>query len=318
MTAVLLDAYGSPEMLRVARVPIPTPGPQDVLIRMHATSLNGGDLRVRSGEVKLITGSKFPKGLGLDVVGVIQSMGPDVADWRVGDQVWGVLPERLRESSTGAYAEYVTIPADRISRVPGNIDMLHAAAMPVVATTAVHAVDQIAKVREGQQVLVRGASGGVGLPTVQLALFRGAKVTTLANASASEVLEGLGARAYDYRTTPIEALPRFDVVIDTIGSDLLSLRRLAPAGRTVTISLSPMLSAAAQIAWSLRHGVHRVRFCRDVPRTAKMQHLTHLVEAGAITPVVQEIYSLDQVAGAHRDAERGGVLGKRVIRIAGT
>ncbi len=317
MRAVLMDRYGGPEVMRVARIPVPKPDDDEVLVAAAASSVNSGDLRIRSGEVSLVTGRRFPKGLGQDVVGTVVAVGRGVTQWEPGDQVWGVHAESLRDptKARGAYAEYAVLAASAVGRAPSGLGMVEAAALPVVGTTAMFAVDDVARVQAGERVLVRGASGGVGVALTQLLIARGAAVTALVG-SAGMALAAAGVTALPYREHPLDSLPSFDLIIDTVGSDLLRLRRLtAPAGRAVTITLSPVLRAGAELLVSQLFGRRRIRFSRNVPTTTHMDRLRMAVEDGTIRPVVQRVFGLDEIVDAHREAETGGTFGKRVIRI---
>lgn len=318
MRVVLIDHYGAPEVLRLAEVPVPVPGDGEVLVAMAASSVNAGDLRIRSGEVAFITGRRFPKGLGSDVAGTVVAVGPGVTQWAPGDEVWGVHSETSRDprKARGAYAEYVVMPANRLGRAPGGtISLVEAAALPVVGTTALYAVERVAEVAAGESVLIRGASGGVGVALTQLLTARGARVTALVG-SAGAALAETGATVLPYREHPLDSLPTFDVVIDTVGSDLLRLVRHATR-QTVTITLSSVFRSGAELLASQVFGSRRVRFSRNVPETGDMEELRQAVEGGEIRPVVQDVYDLDRIVEAHRDAESGaGTYGKRVIRIA--
>jgi NADPH:quinone reductase-like Zn-dependent oxidoreductase len=315
MRAVLIDRYGGPDVMRIAEVPVPVPGDDQVLVAVAASSVNGGDVRIRSGEVSLVTGRRFPQGLGQDVVGTVVAVGRGVTRWQPGDRVWAVHAESLRgpARARGAYAEYAVLAADALGRAPSGVDPVDAAALPVVGTTALFAVDAVARVRAGERVLVRGASGGVGVALTQLLTARGAEVTALVG-SAGTTPAAAGVRVLPHREHPLASLPSFDVVLDTVGSELLRLRRLtAPAGRVVTITLSPVLRAGAELLVSQLFGRRRIRFSRNVPSTADMDGLRTAVEEGTIRPVVQRVFSLDQIVEAHHEAEAGGALGKRVI-----
>ncbi|GAA4615167.1 NAD(P)-dependent alcohol dehydrogenase [Saccharopolyspora hordei] len=316
MQAVLYDRYGGPDVLYVGRVPRPEPGPGEVLVRVRAVSVNGGELAVRSGRLRLLSGRGFPKRVGLDFTGEVAALGTGVTDLVAGERVWGVVG---RSSGLGSAAEYVAVPAQRVGRVPDGLDLVEAAALPV-ATTAITALRDKTRLRPGERLLVRGAAGGVGNAAVQLGRSRGAEVTALARAANHDFVRGLGAHeVFDHRTTRPADLGRFDVVVDTAGTDLLAFRRLLrPGGRMTTIAfdLARPVSSLASIAASTVHGRGRVRFFSGNPTRADLDDLARHVVEGRLAPAVDTVFPLEEAAAAHRALEHGGVQGKHVIRVA--
>ncbi|MGK3209239.1 NAD(P)-dependent alcohol dehydrogenase [Amycolatopsis sp. MEPSY49] len=315
MKAVLYDRYGGPDVLYVSRVPRPTPAPGEVLVRVRAFSVNGGELAARSGELRLLTGRKFPQRVGLDFTGEVAALGTGTTTVAVGDRVWGVLG---RTAGFGSAAEYVTVPADRLGPVPDGLDLVDAAALPV-ATTAVTALRDKAALRPGERLLVRGAAGGVGNTAVQLGRAYGAEVTALARAGNLDFVRGLGAAtALDHRTVRLPELGRFDVVLDTVGTDLPGFRRLlAPGGRMVTIAfdLTRLVRSLGYLAVSAVHGRRRVRAFSGNPKRADFDDLARHVTEGNLSPAVDGVFSLEETAAAHRALEAGGVRGKHVVRV---
>jgi len=315
MKAVLFDRYGGPEELYVGQVPRPEPARGEVLVRVRAFSVNGGELAARSGQLRFVTGQKFPKRVGLDFTGVVAALGVGVADVAVGDHVWGVLG---RTSGFGSAAEYVTVHPERLGRVPDGLDLTAAAALPV-ATTAVTALRDKAALRSGERLLIRGAAGGVGNAAVQLGRAYGAEVTALARAANLDFVRSLGAdEVVDHRTVVPTELGRFDVVLDTVGTDLPTFRRLLrPGGRMVTIAFDLTRPAASlgYILASAVRGRSRVRFFSGNPGREQFDDLArHVVEA-KLNPAVDTVFPAEQTSAAHRALEAGGVQGKYVVRL---
>ncbi|MFI5734935.1 NAD(P)-dependent alcohol dehydrogenase [Kribbella sp. NPDC051587] len=319
MRAAQYDRFGPPDVLYVAEVPVPTLKPGQLLIRVHATTVQGGEMSVRSGLTKRVSGSRLPRRIGTDFVGEIVATAEPGSDLEVGDHVWGCLPrDQYVRGHFGSASDFVAVPRDYVSLVPRGLDSVDAAAL-VVGVVADRGLRQVAELQAGESLLVRGAGGGVGILAVQLGKAWGARVTALASAKQADVLRSLGAdEVLDYRSVSLEELPRHDVIFDTVGSDLATMRRrLTPKGRMVTIALdvNHLLRSVLTVAGSAMYGGQRIRFFSHSPRTADMAALTKLVEAGALRPVVDTVYPLEEIAQAHRDQEGGGVLGKRVIKV---
>ncbi len=315
MRAALYDRFGGPEVLYVGEADRPEPGPGEVLVRVAAVSVNGGELAARSGRARMVTGRKFPQRTGLDFAGTVAALGAGASGVAVGDRVWGVMG---RTSGFGSAAEYLTTRPERLGRIPGRLDLHEAAALPV-GTTAITALRDKAGLRPGERLLVRGATGGVGYVAVQLGKAMGAHVTGLARADNLGLVRDLGAdEALDYRTTTPAGLGRYDVVLDTVGKDLAAYRRLlTPKGRMVAIAfdLDRMAASLGYVFASAVHGRGRVRFFSGNPKTDLFDDLATFVEQGALRPVVDRVFPLDAIGEAHRALEAGGVRGKYVVRV---
>ncbi|MEU8627951.1 NAD(P)-dependent alcohol dehydrogenase [Streptomyces sp. NPDC048669] len=314
MRAVLYDRYGPPEVLYVGQVPVPDIKPDEVLVRVHAVGVNGGELYGRAGKVRLVTGRRFPKRTGIDFAGEVAALGPSAAGVRVGERVWGVLPRRL-----GSAAEYVAVPPRNISPAPENLTPEQAVSLLAGGTTSLTALTVKSGLRPGERLLVRGGSGGVGSVAVQIGKVLGAHVTALAGAKNLDFVRGLGAdEAFDYRTTGPAELGAFDVVLDTVGTEQRAYRRLlAPGGRMVAVAfdIEHLLPSLSYLLASAVHGSRRVRFFSGNPHTELLARVARYAEDGAIRPVVDTVHPLADVAVAHRALEDGGVRGKHVIRI---
>ncbi|MGW4228264.1 NAD(P)-dependent alcohol dehydrogenase [Streptomyces sp. NPDC004980] len=313
MRAALYDSYGPPEVLYEGRVPVPVLQRGEVLVRVHATSVNGGELYGRAGRVRLVTGRRFPLRTGMDFTGEIARVDPAVTGLREGDRVWGLLGRRF-----GSAAEYVAVRPRQLSYAPENLSLIEAVSLPA-GTTAITALRAKARLKPGERLLVRGASGGIGSVAVQLGKALGAHVTGLAGAKNLDFVRDLGAdEAFNYTTTGPADLGTFDVVLDTVGTEHPAFRRLlAPGGRMVSIAfdVDHLARSLSYLLTSTVHGPRRVRFFSGNPKHDLFAELTRYAESGAIRPVVDTVHPLTDIATAHRALEAGGVRGKHVIQV---
>lgn len=314
MRAALFDRYGPPEVLYEGRVPVPVAQPGEVLVRVHAASVNGGELAGRSGALRLLLLGPFPRRTGFDFAGQVAALGAGTTGFAVGDRVWGSMPlGGAARGRTGSAAEYVAVPVHKLAPAPATLDLVEAAALPV-GTTAITALRDEARLARGERLLVRGANGGVGSIAVQLGRAMGAHVTALAGPSTLDMVRDLGADvALDHRTTQPGDLGAFDVVLDTVGTDLRAHQRLlAPGGRMVAIT-ARSARAVLDIATSAVHGRRRIRFFSGNPTSALFADLTRYVDQGALRPVIDTVHPLADIAAAHRALEARGVRGKHIV-----
>ncbi|MET9293318.1 NAD(P)-dependent alcohol dehydrogenase [Streptomyces sp. NPDC003077] len=313
MRAVQYDRFGPPEVLRVDEVPTPRPGPGEVLVEVHAASVDAGEITFRSGRMRGISRARFPRGTGGDFAGRVSATGPGVRTWQAGDAVWGLMPH----FTFGSIADYVRVPQERLARAPKNLSLLEAAALPVSGTTALTALTDKARLTSGERLLIRGATGGVGSVAVQLGKALGAHVTALASARNLDWITALGAdAAFDYRTTRPEDLDRFDVIVDVVGTDLGAYQaRLARHGRMVALAFDTDRVLTSVLGSGLRAAVapRRFKLFSNNPSADRIAELTRFTETGAVRPVIDTVFPMADIAEAHRRLEAGGVRGKYVI-----
>ncbi|MFD3707330.1 NADP-dependent oxidoreductase [Nocardia sp. NPDC058658] len=309
MRAIGQDTFGGPEVLQVIEVDKPTPGPSEVLVRVHAAGVNPTDSWHRG------SGGLFGNmvRLGWDVSGVVEAVGVGVTLFAPGDEVFGM--PRLPYAA-GTYAEYVTAPARHLAHKPANLTHIEAGALALVALTAWQALVDTADVQPGQRVLIHAAAGGVGHVAVQIAKARGAYVLATARADNHDFVRELGAdEVIDYTTTDFEEAARdIDVVVDTIGGEYgpRSLRTLRPGG--IIVSLAPPAEAAlVEEAGPL--GV-RAGFMIVEPDNGGLRAITELVEAGALRPHVETVLPLELVSKAHEISDNQRTRGKIVLTVA--
>jgi NADPH:quinone reductase-like Zn-dependent oxidoreductase len=321
MRAIVQHRYGSPEVLELTEVEIPRAGDGEVLVRVRAASVNFGDYAVMTGKpgiMRLAFGLRRPRVTirGRDVAGTVAAVGAGVTEFAVGDEVFG-------EVSGGTFAEYTVAPAKHLAPMPSGLTATEAAVVPLAGGTALQAV-QLARVAAGQNVLVIGASGGVGVFAVQLAVAAGATVTAVCSARNAEQARRLGAtEVIDYAVEDVTiGLARFDVILDFVGNQpLRSLRRiLTPEGTLVLSSggggrlLGPLPRLAAAIL-SSPFGRGRLRPLAAVQSKDTLRELTALLEARTITPVIEAGYPLTEVPEALRRFGDQHARAKLVIRL---
>jgi NADPH:quinone reductase-like Zn-dependent oxidoreductase len=306
-------SYGGPEVMSAGDLPDPVPGRGEVLVAVKAASVNPVDWKVRNGEMRILSGSKFPKVLGCDYAGVVQWVGPGVLGLRTGERVYGVTLVALRRP--GSHAQLLVAPAKRVRHLPDAIPFETAAALPVAALTAVTGLGTCGDLT-GRAVLVNGATGGVGHFAVQIARARGADVTAVCSARNADLARMLGAsKVLDYATEHVGGAGRtYDVIFDAHGGIGASraARALAPKGVYLTSVAGVGLALAAPLL-ALRGKRAAPANVRD--RVDDYAALEALVLGGGVKPVVEEVFRLERAAEAFAVAEAGRVRGKVVIRI---
>lgn len=314
MKAIVQDRYGGPEALELAEIDRPPLGDRDALVRMHAASIHFGDQMIMRGKPKLfrpIYGFGKPRSRvpGLDIAGTVEAVGTGVTRFGPGEEVFGTC--------TGALAEYVGTPEDKLERKPSNLTFEQAAAVPTSGLAALHGIRDAGKVQPGQKVLINGASGGVGTFAVQIAKALGAEVTGVCSTGNVELVRALGAdQVIDYTQEDFtQGGPRYDLILDNAGNHSLSaLRRaLAPTGRLIPNSGSAGLGTFITAFVSSPFLRQQGRPYLSVPKLKDLTFLKELIEAGKVTPAIDRTYPLSDAADAFRYLENGHARGKVVI-----
>ncbi|GAA5082735.1 NADPH:quinone reductase-like Zn-dependent oxidoreductase [Thermocatellispora tengchongensis] len=316
MRAITQDAFGGPEVLRLAEVPRPEPLPTEILVRVHAAGVNPVDWKTRAGGGMAGTLGGPPFILGWDVSGVVEQTGFGVTTVEPGDEVFG-MPWFPRQA--GAYAEYVTAPSRQFARKPHSLSHEAAAGVPLAALTAWQALIDTAGIARGQRVLIHAAAGGVGHLAVQIARHAGAYVIGTASAARHDWLRSLGAaEVIDYTATRFEdAVGDVDVVLDLIGDShdrtgTRSLEVLRPGGLLIEVpsGVAPDLLDRAR-----DRGVRATGILVE-PDGGALTRIAGLIDKGELGVEVEEVYPLQDAAEAHRRGELGRTRGKIVLRVA--
>ncbi len=307
MKAVLLMRHGGPETLRYGEAPDPTAGAGQVVVDIHAASVNAADYKVRLGGGPY-SNIKFPHILGRDFSGVVSAVGAGVSDLAVGDAVFGVTDQR----DEGAYAEKIAIKAAIVAKKPAQLGHAEAAALALTSLTALWALEDTAKLKAGETILIQGGAGGVAGFAIALAKHLGATVITTASANNHDYVRGLGAdRVIDYNAEDFaKSVSGCDVVFDTVGGKVRAgcYDVLKPGGRLVWIAAAPEgFTPPRSDVETLRPAVTRDR--------AHLERMLALLEAGAVRPPAITRYKLADAAEAHRVSESRHLQGKLVLEV---
>jgi len=324
MKAILQERFGPPDVLRLAVIDPPTPGADDVLIRVHAAAVNPADWHILRGDPYVarlmgigLTKPKQPVA-GSDAAGVVETVGANVTALQPGDEVYGFV--------RGAFAEYACAAENKVVPKPASLTFEQAASLPIAATTALRGIREVGAVQAGQRVLVNGAGGGVGGFAVQIAAALGAEVTGVCSTGNVELVRSFGAtQVIDYTAEDFTAGPiRFDLILDNVSS--LPLKRLravlTPKGTLVLNGGGSPGHVFGPIAVLLKAVVvnmfikQRLRPLPSKENREELLAVTALVEDGKLTPVIDRTYALAETAEGVRHVEQGHARGKAIVTVA--
>ncbi|MGJ7602713.1 NADP-dependent oxidoreductase [Variovorax sp. LT1R20] len=332
MKAFIIDRYGKKEVGRIGEMPDPEVRDDDVLIRIHAASINPLDSKTKSGEFKLILPYRLPLILGNDMAGTVVRVGARVRNFKPGDEVYA----RPDDDRIGTFAEFIAVKESSLALKPANLSMVEAASVPLAALTAWQVLVETAKLKKGQKVLIHAGSGGVGTIAIQLAKHLGAFVATTTSTANIGWVKALGADVViDYKQQDFATVLRgYDVVLNSLGTNELnkSLQVLKPGGHLISISgpPTPTFAVARGLAWPLQQVLRLLSF--GIRRKAKkngskytfvfmradgtqLREITSLVESGAIQPVVDKVFAFEDTQKALVYVDSGRAKGKIVVQV---
>ncbi|MEM7128832.1 MAG: NAD(P)-dependent alcohol dehydrogenase [Chloroflexota bacterium] len=323
MKAVVFHQYGSPDVLQFDEVQKPIPKENEVLIKVHAASVNAGDWHLLRGDpflIRLGYGVRKPNVniLGADVAGIVEAVGSQVTQFQPGDEVFG----DTSPSGFGAFAQYVSAPEDAVVLKPANLTFKQAAAVPSAAITALQGLRDHGQIQVGQKVLINGASGGVGTYAVQIAKAFGAEVTAVCSTRKVDMVRSIGAdHVIDYTQEDFtQNGQRYDLILAVGGTRSIFdyKRALNPNGRYVMVggsSMKQFFQAMLLGPWMSMTGGQKMSSMMVEPNQQDLTFMKELLEAGKVVPVLDKEYPLPEVPEAIRYLEAGRAQGKVVIRV---
>lgn len=310
MKAIVIDHYGGKEELKERQMPRPVPKEGEVLVEMHATSINPLDWKLREGHLKEMLPFKFPIILGWDAAGVVSEIGPEVSTVSLGDRVFA-RPETTAE---GTYAEYIVTQENLLAKIPDNISFEEASAVPLAGLTAYQCLVDFVQLHDGDKVLIHAGSGGVGSLGIQIAKSLGFFVATTGSSKNEEFLKSLGADIvikYDKQDFEKE-LKDYDLVVDTLGGEIQnkSFHVLKKGGTLVSIVQPPDEKKAAEM------GI-KVKFHWLIPNGEQLKKIADLMGEGKLKPIVGSLFNFTEqgLREAHALSESHHAKGKIVIKI---
>ena len=310
MKAAQINNYGDPSVVQIAEVDQPQLTEAQVLVEVHASSLNPFDTTVREGHMKDAIPLQFPATLGGDIAGVVVKAGTGVERLKPGDKVYGQA--NVVAGNSGAFAELAATKASQLAKMPSNLSFEQAAAMPLVGVSALQALSEHINLKAGQNIFIHGGAGGIGTIAIQIAKHIGAYVATTATGEGIDYVKKLGAdQVIDFKSEDFtKKLQDFDAVFDTTPGDdfTKSLDILKPGGVAVSMLV------AADEAKAKAKNLKTITQSTTVT-TAKLDKLRELIEDGVITPHIDKIFPLDDIRAAFEARESGLAKGKVVIKI---
>ena len=318
MKAVVYEKYGSPDVLQLREIDKPSVADDEVLVKVHAASIQQTDINFRTGTpflARVLAGLFKPKNqiLGCDYSGTVEATGKNVDEYSVGDEVYGQLNKR-----TGTHAEYISVSMKEVSPKPESLNFVEAASVGVAGTMALQCLRDHGEIRQGQKVLINGASGGIGTFAVQIAKTYDTEVTGVCSTTNLELVKSIGAdHVIDYTKEDFtERVDEYDIIFDAVRKNTFANCKNALTSKSiyVTTEFGPGIMLQMRMN-SNPDGKRMVGMLMNVDQ-ADLVILTELIEGGKIRPVIDRTYPLEEIADAHRYVEKGHAKGKVIIEIA--
>jgi 2-desacetyl-2-hydroxyethyl bacteriochlorophyllide A dehydrogenase len=318
MKAIIINRYGSPDVLQYTDVEKPSIKGDQLLIKVYASSVNPIDWKIRQGMLKALTGNKFPMILGFDISGEVVEVGEKVANFQPGDAVYAFLDASPSGLPGGAYAEYVAVAEKFVSLKPNNMTHEQAAAVPLAGTTALQALQEVGSLKKGQKVLINGASGGVGTFAVQIARAFDAEITAVCSTKNVDLVKSLGAdKVIDYTQKDFtKDTEKYDIIFDVVSNRSFSECKNNLSAKGIYLTLLPSLDIFINGFLTSFSPGKKAKLFFSKARGKDLDQLKDLVESNQISSVIDRTYLLSEISAAHTYSEQGHAVGKIVIQIA--
>ncbi len=313
MKAIAYQSFGNRDVLQTVEEPIPSVQANQVLVKVKAVSINPLDWKIRKGEMKLMSGSKFPKHTGVDFAGIVEETGADVSAFKKGDEVFGVVKNTMKD---GALAEYIAVPAASVWKKPAVIDFAQAASVPVVGAAAVETLQKMGTIRPDSQILINGATGGYGMILLQLLKQTGAHVTAVTSTKSVELAQKWGAHTViDYtKENVLTQKKTYDVVVDLSGK--MGYKKAKQILKPKALFLNPTpqpIEIPTSLILNLFTGKKHIAVLSN-PSAQSMDLLTKAIENG-LQILVNKVFAFAETKQAYQYAEQGGYSGKVAIEL---
>lgn len=313
MKAIAYQKFGNIDVLQTIEEPKPSFEPNQVLVKVKAVSINPLDWKIRKGEMKLMSGSTFPKHIGIDFAGIVEDIGSSVTNFKKGDEVFGVVKNVMKE---GALAEYVAVPSTFVWKKPAHIDFVQAASIPIVGAAAVTALQKMGNINGHSQILVNGSTGGFGMFLLQLLKQKGANITAVTSTKALDFAKTWGANAVvDYtKQNVLSQKNTYDIVIDLSGK--MGYANAKQIMKTKALFLNPTpkpIEIPTSLFKNLFTGKKHIALLSS-PSAHNIEVLLNAINTG-LQIEVSKVFPFAQFKEAYQYAEQGGYIGKVAVEI---
>ena len=313
MKAVITSGYGSEDVLSIGNIDKPNINDNEILIKVHACSVNPIDWKLRGGHMKIMSGLKPPKVLGGDFAGIVEEIGKKITHFNIGDEVWG----QRNASIGGSYAEFIKVEENNISLKPKNFDFNQAASIPLAGLTAYQSLVYKGKVKSGDKILINGSSGGVGTIAIQIGKNLGCHVTGVCSTNNIELAKNLGCdKVIDYKNEDVLKLnDKFDAIFDFVGNLSLATAKHILKSTGVFTTAVPSVSLFMFGGLLNKFKSQKAEGILINSSRKNLDAMRKMAEENKLVPTIEKVYPLDQVQEAHKKSESGRVVGKVIMSV---